>query len=396
MMRDTVCGDGPPLFDPIRLEDRTPVNDDARFQRGKNPYYIVTPRFVRTSAGIKALHLLCHCLNRAGQEAYVLIYPDWPGEQSTSPSLLTPEVTPEVARRHVSRGLSPIVVYPEIYPGNPLRCHTIVRYLLNFPGHIAGDSTFAAEEIVFGYSDVLAVAGGMPENVLFIPASDISIFNPGAPRVRSGSCFWAMKYRMLHGGELLPVTANSVEITRDMPDSQNPAEIAELFRSSELFYTYENTALALEAALCLCPTVFIPNPWLTETIAAKELGTDGFAWGDDPAEIARAKATVHLARRRYLATYARFWDQLSVFVSMTQLRAAQDAASKGAPRKLIWTVRWRPKVELFLVKWRSAGIVLVRDGPGALWRKSGRWAARQTRKMQRRLETIVSRTLRRV
>jgi hypothetical protein len=385
--------DCPPPFDPIRLEDRTPVDDPARFPPGKNPYYIVTPRFIRTSAGVKALHLLCHCLNRAGQEAYVLIYPYWTRKVSTCPGLLTPEVTPEVTQRHVSRGLSPIVVYPEIYPGNPLRCHTIVRYLLNFPGHIAGDRTFAPEEIVFGYSNVLAAAGGMPENVLFIPASDIGVFKPGEPRERSGSCFWAMKYRALHGGKLFPVTADSVEITREMPESQNPAEIAELFRRSELFYAYENTALALEAALCLCPTVFLPNPWLTETIAAKELGTDGFAWGDDPAEIARAKATVHLARQRYLATYSRFWDQLSVFVSVSQLRAAEDAAAKGAPTKMVWRVWWRPKLEVILVKWRSASTELSREGTGALLRKTRRWAARRARKIHRRLWTILSRTL---
>ena len=71
---------------------------------------------------------------------------------------------------------------------------------------------------------------------------------------------------------------------------------------------------------------------------------DGFAWGTDPAEVARAKATVHLARERYLSTYVQFWDQLSAFVSVTQLRAAEDMARWRFPRRMLWRVRWLPCV----------------------------------------------------
>jgi len=346
MMRDTVFGDSPPPFDPIRLEDHTPVEDPVRFPRGQNPYYIVTPRFIRTSAGVKAVHLLCHCLNRAGQEAYVLIYPRWTEPVTTNPNLLTPEVTPEVVRRHRERGVSPILVYSEIIPGNPMGANTVVRYVLSFPGEIAGDKTFAANETVFGYSSVLAAAAGAPSRVLLIPVSDASVYTPGAARERRGSCFYAMKYRIVHGGKPLPVTADSVEITRDLPDSQKPAEIAELFRNAEVFYTYENTALALEAALCLCPTVFLPNPWLTSVIGGEEFGLNGYAWGTDPAEIARAKATVHLVRERYLKSYTEFWDQLSGFVAITQKRAARDAAALGFPPALARRVIWRPRIEI--------------------------------------------------
>jgi hypothetical protein len=368
-MRDTVAGDCPPPFDPIRLEDRTPVPGDARFPPGQNPYYIVTPRFIRTSAGVKALHLLCHCLNRAGQEAYVLIYPDWPDPDATNPDLLTPRVTQEVIARHQALGLSPAVVYPETIPGNPLRAHTVVRYALNFPGHLAGDRFYSNDEIVYGYSGVLAAAGGAPGRVLFIPTSDPGFFTPNENAERRGSCFWAMKYRIVHGGKLLPVTQNSVEITRDLPNSQSLEEIAELFRHSELFYTYENTALALEAALCLCPTVFVPNPWLGEVIAAREVGMDGFAWGTDPAEIARAKATVHLARDRYLATYSQFWDQLADFVSITQEKAARDASRLGFPAGLPRQMRWRPKVEAVAQAFRGMALTFRQQGKRAVLRK---------------------------
>jgi hypothetical protein len=215
---------------------------------------------------------------------------------------------------------------------------------------------------------------------LFIPASDATIFTPPAePRERHGSCFSAMKYRLEHGGEPGPITADSVEITRDLPDSPEPAAIAELFRRSEVFYTYENTALALEAALCLCPTVLLPNPWLTEVIAANEMGWDGFAWGTDPEEIARAKATVHLARARYLSNYVKFWDQLSVFIAVTQSRAAKETASPRFWPGLKWRVRWAPRISLFTSLARNSVIVLRHQGPVAVWRKSWHWIIRGAR-----------------
>ena len=318
-------------FDPVRLLDRQPIVDAERFPPGRQPYYINAPHYIRTSAGIKSLHILCHCLNRAGYEAYMAIYPNRTGQDDTSPDLLTPELTPNVVQEHRRRGVSPIMVYPENIKGNPFGAHTVVRYVMNFPGLLGGDRRYRKSEIIFSYSRVLAEAAGAPDSVLFLPPSDATVFTPGDNQERSGSCFWAAKYQMVHNGELLPVTANSVEITRDKPHSQTVPEIVELLRRSEVFYTYENTSMALEAALCLCPTVFLPNPWLTEAIGANELGWDGYAWGTDPQELARAKATVHLARSRYLATYGQFWEDLSGFVRITQQAAEKDAATRNFP-----------------------------------------------------------------
>jgi hypothetical protein len=361
-------------FDPLCLDDRTAVADANRFPPGRHPYYILTPRYVRTSAGVRAMHLLCHCLNRVGQEAYVAIAPYWSGPDRTNPGLLTPVLTGAMLARHRAQGLSPIAVYPETVRGNPLGADIIVRYLLNFPGLLLDGFRRSPRDLVFGYSRVLAEAGGVADNVLFIPASDAAIFRPDPVRERRGGCFWAAKYRDVHGGEPLAITEGCVEITRDQPDSPGPAEIAELFRRSEVFYAYENTALALEAALCLCPTVFVPNPWLTEVIASREMGWDGFAFGTDPAEIARAKATVHLMREHYLATYPAFWDQLSRFVAATQARAAE---APGFPRRMTWINRWRTlgtrcrhygSTARMLV--RVAARVLRTEGPGAVWRKA--------------------------
>ncbi|OIQ92727.1 hypothetical protein GALL_253300 [mine drainage metagenome] len=285
--------------------------DDTR-----HPYYIVAPPYTRFSAGVKSLHLLCHSLNRRGYQAYMVIDPDVPvGVAALSPSLTTPRLTQDLAEAHQRDGRRPIVVYPEVIPGNPMNAPVVVRYVLNFPGLLGGDKTYAPEEIVFGYSAVLAEAAGCPENVLFIPTSNSRIFHPPqAESARSGTCFYAKKYKLLHPNSLLPQTRESLEITTE----QSPEEMAAIFSRSELIYCYENTAVALEAALCGCPAVFLPNQHLSSIIGAQELGADGFAWGDDPAEIARAKETVSRVFENYRATEALFWKQLDYFIFMTQ------------------------------------------------------------------------------
>lgn len=288
-----------------------------------HPYYIVAPPYIRTSAGVRVEHLLCHSLNKRGYTAYIMLHPRVPRHSGpVAPDLLTPIVTDTVIRSHFERGLTPIVVYPEVIPGNPFDAPCVVRYVMNFPGLLGGDQEYAAEELVYSYSQTLANATRSPGNVLFLPPTDTSIFRmPPAGQVRQGTCFYADKYKVAHNGKLFDITKDSLEITRDQPNSQSPHEIAAIFQRSELFYVYENTALATEAVLCGCPAVFLPNAHLTELIAVKELGPEGFAWGADPSEVARAKATVEQGAQNYLKTFSIYWRDLEVFIERTQAHA---------------------------------------------------------------------------
>lgn len=289
-----------------------------------NPYYIVAPPYVRTSAGIRVLHLLCHSLNRLGHTAYVLIYPAMPWRtHQIGPDLMTPVLTNEVMKSHFERGLTPIMVYPETIAGNPFNSPCVVRYVLNFPGLLGGDKEYAPSELCFSYGEVLAAHTRDPKNILFLPATDTRTFYPPEKgQVRKGTCFYADKYQVAHKGKLFDITKDSLEITRDKPHSQTPREIADIFRRSELFYVYENTALAIEAVLCGCPVVFLPNEHLTDMIALKELGNEGYAWGADEKEIARAKATVEQGAANYLKSYEAYWKALDVFVELTKQHVA--------------------------------------------------------------------------
>lgn len=336
----------------------------------RNPYYIVTPRYVRTSAGIKSLHLLCHSLNSIGENAYLLIHPYSDPESAVLPDLLTPTVSQHVIDYHFREGLTPIVVYPETVAGNPFGAPCVARYVLNFPGLLGGDTVYDADEYVFGYSKVLAEAAGVPERVLFIPATDTRIFYPpDGPSERKGSCYFAAKYKTIHNGTLQDITKDSFEITRDLPDSLTPEEIAALFRRSEVFYTYENTALAVEAVMCGCPAVFIPNEHLTEIIAIKELGPDGYAWGTAPADLTQARASVMKGRDNYLRLFDLYWQQLGRFVAETQahVKARPYTVSMRVPE-----IAAKEGVLYWMGLVFTAGRVLKREGPLSLLCHTGR------------------------
>lgn len=336
--------------------------------RNGHPYYIAAPRWIYASAGVRALHLLCAALRRMGYEAYITNIPygeyreDW-----LSPEFHTPILTRDIARQHFESNRTPIALYPETISGNPLCSPVIARWVLNFPGLLGGDKTYDPNELCFGYSAELARAAGAPGRVLHLPTVDTRVFHPPEKEVpRTHGCFFASKYQEVHHGRLLPITDGCVEITRFRQDSQSPAQIAELLRRSEVFFAYENTALATEAVLCGCPAVFIPNQHLTHMIALEELGNDGYAWGVDPQEIERARQTVDQGIVNYLRTYEQFWEQLSAFIAVTQARAAETlytamvvgdpnwpAAQPWVIRSMVKVVReWR-RFKRRLRRWRG-------------------------------------------
>ena len=238
------------------------------------------------------------------------------------PDLLTPRLTQDAIDLHFSQQKTPVVVYPEVVSGNPLAASCIVRYVLNFPGLLGGSVTYSDSELVYAFSKQLATQCGDPEQVLHMPVIDTAIFKQNRSLKRKGTCFYASKFQNVHGQKPFDLPVGAVEITRDKHNSQAPQEIAELFNSSEAFYCYENSALAIEAVLCGCPVIFMPSPFLKTPIAVHELGWDGFAWGASAAEIRRARETVQRGTENYQKTIVLFFKQLNKFIKETQNRAA--------------------------------------------------------------------------
>ena len=286
------------------------------------PYYIWAPPFIHTSAGIRVLYRLVDALNCAGEEAWVAMWPFVPDRLPEN--LKTPLLTSNIVRKHRKARQPPIAVYPEVVLGNPLRSSAVVRYVMNEPGLLGGPTKFPGE-LVFGYGAMLAKALGVTENVLFLPAISLADFStPLSGKPRNLVLFYASKFKAVHGKEPFNLPNGALEITRDNEAEPDHATLVKLLRAADRLYLYENSALAIEAPLCGCVTIMMPNPHLGYPIGANDHGMGGIAWGDDPVEIARARRTMGQMRTEYQAAIERFNSQLLGFIEKTQSFAGCD------------------------------------------------------------------------
>lgn len=251
----------------------------------RRPYHIYAPEYTEQSAGAKALHFLARELSAAGETITIV-----PFGRDALPSV------------------GAIAIYPEIIVGNPLGASRVVRWLLYYAGRYRGNHEFPHRDKVWGYTTRIARAFGT-DKVLFLPTIDEKIFVPPTSGTRAGACFYAHKYRSFYGK--VP-DAHGVEITNP---GQSREEIIRLFQTSEVFYTYEDTALTIEAALCGCPVVCLPSEVFPECCGLEEFNA-GIAWGVD--EITKAQDTVRNAHEQYAGLKANFKTQLSAFIQDTQ------------------------------------------------------------------------------
>jgi len=302
-----------------------------------NPYYLFAPDYIDSSSGIVAMHLLCHALNVMGEEAYMSQYSfDWQEpfseikksvknspEISVNKHLRTPILKLEDIERHKSIRKTPIAIYPEIVTGNPWSLKCVARYVLNVPGFLGGDTHFDENELQFVYRKAFSRAG-VNCNQLYLPTCDLSIFNleNTSDLDRSGCYFYINKYR---GNIPLQSTTNKLtEIS--FRYKRTLTELAEIFKSAELLYSYEPSALCLEALLCGCPVVYLPNKLLTKELAFGHLGNAGIAWGDSLEQIEHAKATVKDVYPTYLKLEQEFWIQLDNFIDKTQVKSKEKTS----------------------------------------------------------------------
>lgn len=291
----------------------------------KYPYYIVSPRYVRTSGGVRVLFRLADLINKAGGSAFVFLRPHFNQALASSPMDVAPFLNHRIADYHFRSGLTPIVVYPETVRASKLSPPVRVRYLLNYNELLFRNEPLEADDYLLSFSRAIAdqVQVDKPHRTIFLPVSDPLFFcPPQAPVKRSGGVFYAGKFKYHFGGKTFPITDGMPEITRDQPDSQTPEQIRALFQRSEFFYCYEDSALALEAILCGCPTVFLPNEYFQKPLGGNELKGLGFAWGATPQQLRHAKETVAAARAEHLRRLDEIQDQVRAFMVDTQAIAA--------------------------------------------------------------------------
>jgi hypothetical protein len=336
---------------------RSAVSENSLVPRVGHPFFIVAPAYTRSSAGITVLHMLCHHLNLLGESAFIVRYPpQWSAvrslpsyctlvEQAEFPGgMLAPILTRNAIEFYHEKRLTPIVIYPEVYD-NPLGARFFGRYILNFPGKIVPGYK-DRENFSFAYTKTLAdaVTAQYPDrtattDVLFVPTCDLEFWNPkGASAHRRGTCYYCAKMKDVHGEQPENVPEGSVEILRGR--SMRREQIRELFWNSEAFYCYEDTALAIEATLCGCPTVHVPNRHYSgSSLARNELGTDGSCLIREAGGLVRAQNTV-----------ARFRETMRRHIALTPSHIAELAAkwrTLAAAQEYQGTIK--PPLETLLV-----------------------------------------------
>ena len=286
----------------------------------KNPYYIIAPRYIRTSAGARVLYRLCDLINKVGGSAFIYLRPHLNHDLASSPMDVAPFLTQKTIDYHFNNQIVPIIIYPETFRIANFNAPVRVRYILNYDDLLFKNEPLDNDDYLLAYSENIAgkLNTSKPTSTIFLPVSDHNFYHPPALEYRSGGVFYAGKYKYHFAGKTLPITDGLPEITRDQMDSQTPEQIRELFQTAEFFYCYEDSALALEAILCGCPVVFIPNEHFKQTLGAKELDGLGYAWGDSLEQLAHAKATVNAARVRYFFLLEEANNAVQKFIEGTQ------------------------------------------------------------------------------
>lgn len=233
-------------------------------------YLIWAYDYSEASGGPKVLHRLCHELNEAGQEAYI------GNDYATNPEWNTP---------HWDGPTSDVIaVYPEIVHGNPWGARRVARWVLNVPGLLGGDRTYAPDEMVFSFAE--RYLADVP--LLYLPVFDLATYRD-RHEPRSGALFYVGKGQ--RGNLPEPATEITLEMRLDR------ARLADAMNRATRLYSFDRvTGMAYIAWLCGCPVTYLPE---NETVAV------------DP-DALRAQTRADLRR---------FRNQLAHFIETTQTPA---------------------------------------------------------------------------
>ena len=314
----------------------------------KRPNYIIyAPEYTEDIGGVIFLHRLAHELNDIGESAFI-----WPFDRKSwrdrlhsvyrkpsliwkhpvfrKPSLIwkhrKPVIEPDFAtapdlKTPVARDKdlkrNSIVVYPEITLGNPLNARNVVRWLLYRPG-LRFPYKFGKDEMFFRtdeFSDIPELTGGAPQ--LFLLTINSTYRNENR-RNRKGACFIVRKGK---GKTPIKETEGAVRI-----DGMSHEDIAEIFNSCEIFYSYdEATFYSQYAAICGCLSVVVPGLFgsRAEWVNAHPIARYGVAYGLDDLE--HARSTGHRVMDMLREAELKGLQTVQRFVELTQKRFASPS-----------------------------------------------------------------------
>lgn len=211
------------------------------------------PPFDENSGGNLVLHRLCDLLNKQGEQAYIWL---WSQSQLGNNGIYEKFNTPLAKIYDLDD--NPIVVYPEVVSGNPLKAKNVVRWLLYKPGFFTGEVNYGKDELFFYLQkEYIPPEFNIPEeNRLLVGLSFLDVYKQTNFGARKGACYILRKGK---NRKIVHNVKNSILI-----DGMSHQEIVKIFNNVKCCISYDlYTAYSAYAAICGCKSIVIPEEGLT-------------------------------------------------------------------------------------------------------------------------------------
>jgi hypothetical protein len=247
-------------------------------------YLIYIDQFCSTSGGQVALHKLCHDLRALGEEAYVYT-------ENTHPKLNVSSIFEVLPIGNSSEW---VVIYPEIYVGNPLNAKNVVRWILNTPGQCGGNSEqfyklLNERDLIYKFSPFFKYDGN-DNGILRTTFIDYDIFYNKKMERKWKECFIVKK----GGINNIYHSSDAIDLAQYQHDWDQASDI---LNQCERFFCYDNECFWVTlAALCGCISIVIPNKNINSSQWKESFPFNkyGIAFGMD--EESYAKETILLVK----------------------------------------------------------------------------------------------------
>jgi hypothetical protein len=247
-------------------------------------YLIYIDQFCSTSGGQVALHKLCHDLRALGEEAYVYT-------KSTHPKLNVSSIFEILPIRDPDKW---VVIYPEIYVGNPLNAKNVVRWILNTPGQCGGSieqfyKLLNEKDLIYKFSPFFKY-DGIDNGILRTTFIDYDIFYNKKMERKYKECFLVKK----GGINNIYHSNDAINLAQYQHDWEQASDI---LNQCERFFCYDNECFWVTlAALCGCISIVIPNKNINSDQWKESFPFNkyGIAFGMD--EESYARETIHLVK----------------------------------------------------------------------------------------------------
>jgi hypothetical protein len=261
-------------------------------------FLIWSPPYRHTSSGIRALFRLCHHLNRAGYSSAIMT-----PQREVPAGWRTPLHTGPVG--------DSIVIYPEIVTGNLARASKVVRWVLNDPGLLGGNTTYPDEEMVFLYDvkklDVVNRAVSRPlgvERVLWMGLVDPAYIYRDSSVPRDLDCSFTYKGKAL--SQRFPLPEGRAVALESLTPSM--AALGATLRRTRTLYSFDHYSNVLrEAVICGCTVRTIDEMGVWHDPRGCDCKPN-IAWSDRLAETYAADFHDAAFVERFISEIRRCWE----------------------------------------------------------------------------------------